>query len=76
VSVATACRIPGSVAAAVCSPLAASRVDVEHPSGFFSVDVELQSGAPLAVRRAALLRTARKLMRGEVFVPSVAWQAA
>ncbi len=70
VSVATACAIPGSVAARVAR-VDGSRVDIEHPSGFFTVDVEMRE--PGAVSRATLLRTARKLMRGEVFVPGCVW---
>jgi 4-oxalomesaconate tautomerase len=71
VSVATACAIPGSVAAQVAGPRAHGerRVEVEHPSGFFTVEVEVEIGERIEVRRAMLLRTARKLMRGEVFVP-------
>jgi 4-oxalomesaconate tautomerase len=71
-SVATACAIPGSVAhkAAVRDASAGSRVDVEHPSGFFSVDVDVEVRAShIEVRRASLMRTARKLMQGSVFVP-------
>jgi len=30
-------------------------------------------GAEVTVKRSALLRTARKLMQGEVFVPRSAW---
>jgi 4-oxalomesaconate tautomerase len=74
VSVATACRIPGSVAAQVASlPAQGSRIDVEHPTGFFTVDVEIEAGKDITVRRSSLLRTARKLMRGEVFVPGAVW---
>jgi 4-oxalomesaconate tautomerase len=75
VSVATACAIPGSVAYQVAQRASGrSRVDVEHPSGFFSVDVEVEiRGADVAVRRASLMRTARKLMQGSVFVPGAAW---
>lgn len=79
VSVATACAIPGSVAhtAALRATHAGSRVDVEHPSGFFSVDVEVDvSGPDIEVRRASLVRTARKLMQGSVFVPGTAWGTA
>ncbi len=75
VSVATACLLPGSVAHEVGGLAVGKglvRVDVEHPTGAFTVDLEV-SGAeapnPPRVRRAALLRTARLLMRGEVMVP-------
>jgi 4-oxalomesaconate tautomerase len=77
VSVATACVTPGSVAAQVAGSAiraGAQRLDIEHPSGFFTVDMDVVPDATgLRVNRSALLRTARKLMRGEVFVPSAAW---
>jgi 4-oxalomesaconate tautomerase len=78
VSVATACVLPGSVAhkVAVAPEKAEGSVDVEveHPSGFFTVTIEvkIEDGAPV-VTRSALLRTARLLMRGEVLVPSSVW---
>jgi len=76
VSVATACVIPGSVAAQLSrrDASAGTRIEVEHPTGFFSVDVEVGAGDPIVVRRATLLRTARKLMRGDVFVPGAIWR--
>jgi 4-oxalomesaconate tautomerase len=70
VSVATACVLPGSVAAGIAEPAAGSRLEIEHPSGFFTVEMEVakaEDGA-IEVRRSALLRTARKLMQGEIFV--------
>jgi 4-oxalomesaconate tautomerase len=78
VSVATACVLPGSVAhqiAAVPGQAEGSiDVEVEHPTGFFTVTIEVElTGAGPVVTRSALLRTARLLMRGEVFVPSAAW---
>ncbi len=78
VSVATACVTPGSVAAQVASLRSAGgeqRLEVEHPTGFFTIDMEyaIDRGV-VEVRRSALLRTARKLMRGEVFVPSRVWR--
>jgi 4-oxalomesaconate tautomerase len=76
VSIATACLMPGSIASEVASINSAgggSLLDVEHPTGFFTVDVEVSGvDAELSVRRASLLRTARLLMHGEVMVPSVA----
>lgn len=77
VSVATGCVVPGSVAEGVAKISGGDgeqRLDVEHPTGFFTVDmdVEVKNGA-VNVKRSALLRTARKLMRGEVYIPSKAW---
>ncbi len=78
VSVATACALPGSVAEGIAQMTATTsqlRVDVEHPTGFFTVELGLkQDSTGLAVERATLLRTSRMLMRGEVFVPSSVWR--
>ena len=78
VSVATACMLKGSVAAKIAglSEVADSlNIEVEHPTGFFTVQMEIdQSGKELKVTKSALLRTARLLMRGEIFVPKSAWE--
>jgi 4-oxalomesaconate tautomerase len=80
VSVATACVTPGSVAAQVANLTPRSglqRLEIEHPTGFFTVEMDVTvEGAEVTVNRSALLRTARKLMRGEVFVPGSAWSEA
>jgi len=77
VSVATACVLPGSVAASVAGiadPANVKNLDIEHPTGFFTVSMDVSlEGGNVQVRRAALLRTARKLMRGEVYVPASVW---
>jgi 4-oxalomesaconate tautomerase len=78
VSVATACVLPGSVAhqVAVLGDQAEGSLDieVEHPTGFFTVTIDVKPGADgPVVTRSALLRTARLLMRGEVMVPSSVW---
>jgi 4-oxalomesaconate tautomerase len=78
VSVATACMLPDSIAAplraATTAAATATQLEIEHPSGFFTVDVALEHRGPhFTVRRAALLRTARKLMRGELFIASHLW---
>ena len=69
VSVATAVLLPGTPAASVAVPAAeGSPVVVEHPTGTFdaSVDMDWLDGA-WVVRRAGIVRTARKLMDGVVF---------
>ena len=77
VSVATACVTPGSVAAQVAGLSPSSglqRLEIEHPTGFFTVEMDVTvDGASVTVNRSALLRTARKLMEGKVFVPGSAW---
>ena len=77
---APACVTPGSVAAQVAGisgRTGTQRIDIEHPTGFFTVELDVvQESGDLRVNRSALLRTARKLMAGEVFVPSTAWGGA
>ena len=68
VSVATACILPDSVAqgVAVVPEGNPKNLSVEHPSGEFSV--ELLQDAHGNVIKSGLLRTARLLSRGEVYV--------
>jgi 4-oxalomesaconate tautomerase len=77
VSVATACVIPGTVAFDMAGGSAATgarRIDVEHPTGFFTVEMAVEAaGDTVRVARSALLRTARRLMRGAVEVPAAVW---
>lgn len=80
VSVATACMLDGSVAAQIAgldSVASTMDIEVEHPTGFFTVtmDVDTSTGTPV-VKKSALLRTARMLMSGDVFVPHSAWENA
>jgi 4-oxalomesaconate tautomerase len=77
VTVGTACILPGSVARGIArmheGPL--KRLSIEHPSGEFSVEFEVeQSGSGLRVIRSSLIRTARALFRGELLVPASVWQ--
>jgi 4-oxalomesaconate tautomerase len=73
VSVATACVLPGSVAAGIARiPEGNSKtLQVEHPSGSLDVRIALgpvgADGRP-TISGAGLLRSARLLFRGEVFV--------
>jgi 4-oxalomesaconate tautomerase len=79
VSVATACVLKGSVADGIATvggstSSGAVQIEVEHPTGFFTVDMDVETGRQgLTVKRSALLRTARKLMDGKVFIPASAW---
>lgn len=78
VSVATACMLPGSVANQIVGISTFSDtldVEVEHPSGAFKVQMEVsQVDGNILVRKSALLRTARMLMTGQVYVPNSAWE--
>jgi len=72
VTVATACVLKGSVCDGVAQRPQSDEptVSVEHPTGEFSVALGLDPANPQNVTKAALLRTARLIMRGEVMVPS------
>ena len=77
VSVATACLIPGTVAFELAAAEDHDVLDIEHPTGYFSVTLDVRvDGEEVEVEYAALLRTARLLMRGDVFVPSAVWPDA
>ena len=78
VTVATACVLEGSVTAGIArvEPGLAPTVSVEHPTGEFSVALGLDAADPQQVERAALLRTARPIMRGEVLIPEHTWKGA
>jgi 4-oxalomesaconate tautomerase len=75
VTVGTACVLEGSVCegVAVVPAGATKKVSVEHPTGEFSVELQTDPADPQKVTKAALLRTARLLMRGEAMVPSSVW---
>lgn len=72
VTVATACVLEGSVTRGLARAGSGLRrtVSVEHPTGEFSVELELDPRDQQKVAGAALLRTARPIMRGEVLVPA------
>lgn len=76
VTVGTACVLEGSVTRgiAVVPPGNVKTLSVEHPTGEFSVELGIDPANPQNVTRAALLRTARLLMRGEVMIPSSVWR--
>lgn len=79
VTVGTAVKMPGTVCEGVAQVPAGAgsvTVSVEHPTGEFSVTLDSDPAQPSVVTKAALLRTARLLMRGEVMVPRSAWDGA
>lgn len=75
VTVGTACVLEGSVTEGIAQMPAGNvkAVSVEHPSGEFTVELGIDPDNPQNVTRAALLRTARLIMRGDVLVPSALW---
>ena len=73
VTIATACVMPGSVAYALSEVNLSvnSNFSVEHPSGEFTVSLGFDETGN--VNHAALLRTARLLMKGEAMISHKIW---
>jgi len=79
VTVGTACILPRSVAHGIVRQQArpVERLSIEHPSGEFSVEFQVEyTGRELKVIRSSLIRTARALFRGELLVPTRAWEGS
>lgn len=79
VCVASACAIPGTVAAQIAPlpPAPQGVVQIEHPSGMIAIDLDVElENAPAVMRRAALIRTARRIFDGHVHVPAKVWRGA
>ena len=77
VTVGTACILPRSVARGIVRPQdgPVQRFSIEHPSGEFSVEFQVEhGGGGLKVMRSSLIRTARALFRGELLVPANVWE--
>ena len=70
IGVASAFALPGTVASAMAREPGRHALVVLHPAGQIDVEVELKGSAEDAtVERAALVRTARKIMQGELHLP-------
>jgi 2-methylaconitate cis-trans-isomerase PrpF/tripartite-type tricarboxylate transporter receptor subunit TctC len=77
IGVCTAFALPGTVASG--APRAPGRhpLVVLHPGGRIDVEVEVAGdGAAASVQRAALVRTARKILQGELHLPDYVFPKA
>ena len=73
---AAACVLPGSVTDGIAQlpPGPRRMIVIEHPSGTLATEFELEGSAENPViKRAAFVRTARKIMEGSVYVPGAVW---
>jgi 4-oxalomesaconate tautomerase len=73
VSVASAAAVPGTVAAKMVAKIVGDgehSLIIEHPTGSFTVELEVtsSSGGEVSFNKSALVRTARMLMDGRVYV--------
>ena len=70
IGVATAFALPGTVCSSERSVGGDRRIAVLHPQGRIEVDVRVAgTGDGARVERAALLRTARKILQGDLHIP-------
>jgi 2-methylaconitate cis-trans-isomerase PrpF len=79
VCVASACAIPGTVASSLVKlpPAPQGVIKIEHPSGMIAIDLDADfTGGKQEIRRAALIRTARRIFEGRVLVPRQVWSGA
>jgi 4-oxalomesaconate tautomerase len=76
VCLASACAIPGTVAEEIAARSAAPQgiIEIEHPSGKIAIDLDADfTDGRQTLRRAALIRTARRIFEGKVYVPRAVW---
>ena len=76
VCIASACALPGTVASRI-APLPSApqgTIRIEHPQGLIAIDLDVDfSNGRQVLRRAALIRTARRIFEGNVCVPEKIW---
>lgn len=76
VSTATACLLPGSVAAQMVQPPGNGRavLSIEHPTGEFSVALDVAvHGDTYEIWKSGAVRTARLISKGELYIPGGIW---
>ncbi|WP_172150257.1 4-oxalomesaconate tautomerase [Pseudomonas tumuqii] len=70
IGLASACALPGSVAHDLAPVNGPTLVKLEHAGGQIEVSLEPAAGDSPEAMRASLIRTARRLFTGDVYVPS------
>lgn len=77
IGVSTAFALPGTVASGVDRKEGRHLLSVVHPQGQIDIDVELVGeGVKAVVNKAALVRTARKIMQGDLHLPEYVFPKA
>lgn len=76
VCISSSCAIPGTVAEKIAARSKAPQgiIEIEHPSGKIAIDLDADfTNGKQELRRAALIRTARRIFEGKVNVPRAIW---
>lgn len=77
IGVATAFALPGTVASGAAKVAGSHPLVVLHPGGQIDVEVEIEgAGQAAQIKRAALVRTARKILQGEMTLPGYVFPPA
>ena len=73
--IASCCLVPGTIAQGLLSGAQNSpaHLSIEHPSGSIDVAVDFSLADSFTLNSVGLTRTARKLARGELYIPSRIW---
>lgn len=75
ICVASAAATPGTVVSGIAGPLTdpPGTIVIEHPSGTIEVGIEIDGIDQQPQITASIVRTARRLFAGEVYVPHSTW---
>jgi 2-methylaconitate cis-trans-isomerase PrpF len=77
ICIASACKLPGTVAAGIARVNDAARemVTIEHPTGVMEAVITTGQAADgsATILGGGTLRTARRIMKGEVYIPATVW---
>lgn len=73
----TAAKIPGTIVNQVLRPEAQKKdlINIGHPAGVIDIEVCLEVEPELSLKRAAIGRTARRLLQGDAYIPTSVWSA-
>lgn len=72
VSTATACMLKGSVMDGLAIVYDKNNLSIEHPTGEFTVQLDIAKGNDdIVINKAGVIRTARLLSKGAVFIPAI-----
>ncbi len=70
VSTATACMLKGSVMDGIAIVNGKNNLSIEHPTGEFTVQLDITNdNGNVAINKSGVIRTARLLSKGEVYIP-------